>query len=106
MTPARLPAAKPLAEYPPMARDVAMLVDEQQDAGPICEGLVEACGPLAQAVHVFDVYRGKGIEAGKKSLAFSIVYRSNERTLTDAEVDKIHQKAISQVSERFGATVR
>ena len=102
----RRPRVPPLSEFPPMARDVALLVDEAQDAGPIAAALEEACGPLAVGVRLFDVYRGKGIDDGRKSLAYSVTYRSRERTLTDAEVDALHKAAVARVAERFRATVR
>jgi len=101
-----VPRAVLLMEYPPMGRDVAFLVDEAQDAGPLRDALVEHCGDLAVRVALFDVYRGKGIEEGKKSLAFSVEYRSAERTLTDEEVDTLHRDAIGKVSGLFSATVR
>ena len=68
--------------------------------------LGEACGPLAVQVRLFDVYRGKGIEDGKKSLAFSVAYRAFDRTLTDDEIDSIHGAAVSKVASLFGAVVR
>ncbi len=96
----------PLSEYPPMARDVALLVGAHQDAGPLNEALLTTCAPLAKEVRLFDVYRGKGIAEDQKSLAFSIIYRSDERTLTDEEVDQLHQRAIAQVAKQFGAVIR
>jgi phenylalanyl-tRNA synthetase beta chain len=102
----RRPRVAPLSEFPPSVRDVALLVDEGEDAGPVAAALREACGPLAMQVRLFDVYRGKGIEAGRKSLAFSVVYRAFDRTLTDDEIDSIHRAAVAAVAARFGAIVR
>jgi len=102
----RRPRAQAIPEYPPMVRDVALMVDEQLDAAPIGEELRRACGPLAVDVRLFDVYRGKGVEPGKKSLAFSVVYRAAERTLTDEEVDGVHRAAVEQVKGAFKAVVR
>ncbi len=102
----RRSAVEPLSEYPPMTRDVALLVDEELDAGPIREALKEECGQFATTVRLFDVYRGKGIPAKKKSLAFSVVYRSSERTLTDDEIDAAHGCAVTKIQELFGATQR
>lgn len=103
----RAPAfAAPLSDYPPMSRDVAFLVDEEQDAGPLREALERECGALATEVCVFDVYRGKGIPEGKKSMAFSVTYRSWERTLTDEEVDTLHRNAIGKVMELFSVATR
>ncbi len=102
----RRSAALPLHEFPPMVRDVAFLVEEARDAAPIEDALREACAPLATSVRLFDVYRGKGIEDGKKSLAFSVVYRSLEKTLTDEEVDAIHRMAIDRVKTEYGVRTR
>jgi phenylalanyl-tRNA synthetase beta chain len=99
-------AVRPLPEYPPMARDVAMLVDEAQDAEPIREALGSACAPLGQDVALFDVYRGDRVPTGKKSLAFSVVYRAPDRTLTDQEVDEAHKRGVGVVAAVFGAQVR
>jgi phenylalanyl-tRNA synthetase beta chain len=100
------PVVKPLPEYPSMVRDVALLVDDDQDTGPVVEALNIACGSLAVGVRLFDVYKGKGIPAGKKSVAFSVTYRASDRTLTEKEVDKLHKKAVEKVSGRFDAIQR
>ncbi len=98
--------AAAVPEFPSMVRDVALLVDERQDAAPIGDVLLEACGALAVHVGIFDVYSGKGIPDGKKSLAFSVTYRAHDRTLTDEEVDGIHKNAVKIVEERFAASQR
>ncbi|MBW2278158.1 MAG: phenylalanine--tRNA ligase subunit beta [Deltaproteobacteria bacterium] len=95
-----------IPEYPPMVRDVALMIDEQLDAAPVREALQRACGELAVEVRLFDVYRGKGVEPGKKSLAFSVVYRAADRTLTDEEVDALHRAAVEEVKAAHKAVVR
>ncbi len=95
-----------MSEYPPMVRDVALLLDETTDSEPIRAALKKACGPLVRGVTLFDVYRGEGIAVGKKSLAFSVIYQSGERTLTEKEVDALHQKAISLIAKEFQAVQR
>ncbi len=102
----RKPEAAALPEFPPMTRDVALLLDEKTDAGPVGEALAQACTDLGQKVELFDVYTGKGIPAGKKSLAFSIEYRAPDRTLTDKEVDDVHRRAVDEVIRRFDAKQR
>jgi phenylalanyl-tRNA synthetase beta chain len=102
----KTPAVNPMSDYPPMGRDVALLIDEKQDAGPVRDALQNHCGPLAKEVSVFDIYRGEGIPSGHKSIAYSIIYQSDERTLTDDEVDKIHQTAVDAVLKQFNATQR
>ncbi len=102
----KTPVVDPMSDYPPMVRDVALLIDENQDAGPVRDALNSHCGSLAKEVNVFDIYRGEGIPFGHKSLAYSIIYQSDERTLTDDEVDKIHQTAVETVLKQFNATQR
>ena len=89
-----------------MVRDVALLVSEDQDAGSLIDALRDACGPLATGISLFDIYRGEGIAAGRKSLAFSVVYRAADRTLTDDEVDGVHRAAVESITSRFDAVVR
>lgn len=102
----RPPCATALPEFPPMSRDVALLVDDYQDAGPISEALLSACGDLAETVRIFDIYTGQGIPEGKKSLAFSVSYRAIDRTLTDDEVDAVHNRAVATVASTFKAQRR
>src|SRR5690606_17398563 len=75
--------ARALPRFPSMARDVALVVDEAVEVGAAAAVLREAAGPLAEAVELFDVYRGEAIGAAKKSLAYRIVYRDPDATLTD-----------------------
>ncbi len=100
------PKAPVLPELPPMARDVALLVDESVDAEPLRAALGEACGELAESVRLFDVYRGDKLPEGKKSLAFSVTYRAPDRTLTDDEVDRVHRAAVERVAADFHAKAR
>ncbi|HUT77846.1 MAG TPA: phenylalanine--tRNA ligase subunit beta [Polyangia bacterium] len=102
----RRPRAPALPEFPPMSRDVALLVDESQDAEPLCAALHAACGALAESVRLFDVYRGEKLPEGRKSLAFSVIYRAADRTLTDDEVDRVHRAAVERVAADFGAKAR
>ena len=95
-----------MPDFPSMMRDVALLVDATEDSGPIGDALLRVSGDLAVGVRVFDVYTGSGIPDGKKSLAFSIVYRAPDRTLTDEEVDGIHKRAVEKVQRNFGAVQR
>ena len=66
----------------------------------------QAAGPLAEGVELFDRFVGGAIAQGSSSLAFHVVYRAGDRTLTDAEVDAAHANVVKEVGERFGATLR
>jgi phenylalanyl-tRNA synthetase beta chain len=100
------PRASALPRFPASSRDVALVVAEEYEAGAVAEALLEGGAPLAEHVELFDLYRGEHVPAGKKSLAFRVLYRDPEATLTDAKVEKAHQRACARVVEQFGAQVR
>ncbi len=96
----------PLPKFPPVDRDIAIVVNEDVLSEKVTEKIKMAGGDLIEELVLFDVYHGKQISAGKKSLAYSIRYRSQVRTLTDEEVDGIHQNVIRELEGTFGATLR
>jgi phenylalanyl-tRNA synthetase beta chain len=100
------PQMKSLPRFPASARDLAIVVDEATQAGSVAAALREAGGPLVEDVALFDLYRGDQVGAGKKSLAFRIIYRDPEATLTDARVDEAHGRLVTAAGRRFGASVR
>ena len=105
----RVPPLKefsPLPKFPPADRDIAVVVDDKLLSREIMDQIKETGGKLIEHVVLFDVYSGQQIQPGKKSLAYSIRYRSPERTLTDEEVEEIHQKVISELEKSFGAELR
>jgi phenylalanyl-tRNA synthetase beta chain len=95
-----------LPKFPPVDRDLAVVVEESLLSEKIKDKIKQVGGELVENIIVFDVYRGKQIPADKKSLAYSICYRSQEKTLTDEEVDEVHRKVISELEKTFGATLR
>ena len=95
-----------LPKFPPVDRDLAVVVDESLLSETVGDTIKEVGGGLVENITLFDVYRGKQVAAGKKSLAYSICYRSQEKTLTDEEVDTVHRKVISELEKAFGATLR
>ena len=106
---ARMPKGKrysSLPKFPPVERDLAVVVDMTLLSGLIGDKIKEAGGDLVERITLFDVYKGKQVPAGKRSLAYSICYRSPEKTLTDEEVDEIHRRVISELEKTFGATLR
>lgn len=92
--------------YPSTSRDVALIVDEDLQVGDIEKTIREAGTELLRDVKLFDVYRGKQVEEGKKSVAFSLTYRSDERTLTDEEVDTIQNRVMDILKEKYSAVIR
>ena len=106
---ARVPQRKrfsSLSKFPPVVRDIAVVVDETLLSKMVGDKIEEVGGGMVVEVTLFDVYKGKQVPAGKKSLAYSIRYRLKEKTLTEEEVDQIHRKVISELERSFGATLR
>jgi phenylalanyl-tRNA synthetase beta chain len=95
-----------LPRFPSVERDLAVVVDESFPARQIINWLKDQRHALIEDVEVFDQYRGAPIPEGKKSLAYTISYRAEDRTLTDAEVQNLHQDLVSRIGERFGAQLR
>ena len=95
-----------LPKYPAIVRDLAMLVDEEVNAADIEKTISKNGGKFFKNVTLFDVYTGKQIEKGKKSMAFTMMFQSNDRTLTDAEVDEVFNNIIAAVEKEFNAELR
>jgi phenylalanyl-tRNA synthetase beta chain len=98
--------ARTLPRFPAVNRDLAVVVAEDVEAGPVLRTLRSAGGELLEASTAFDEYRGSQLAEGTKSVAFALTFRSAERTLTDAEVDR-HLEAIkAALAKQHGATFR
>ncbi len=95
----------PIPLFPPAKRDLALAVDEKIEYGGLYETLLSG-SPLLKDVELFDVYRGKGVDPGKKSVAMHLTFADNERTLTAEEVDAAIEALTATLKEKFGATVR
>ena len=96
----------PLPKFPASTRDIAVLVDDAVPAASMQAAVEKAAGKLLESVKLFDVYKGKGIPDGKKSVAYSLSMRAPDRTLTDEECDKAMRAAISALETEFGAQLR
>jgi len=97
---------RPLPKYPSVKRDIAILLDDTINASGIYDVIKEEARQLVKSVEVFDLYKGRQIQEGKKSLAYTIQYRSDERTLNDKEVNDIHKKVQDALIKRLGAQIR
>ena len=95
-----------LPKYPSMVRDLAVILDEEVLFGDIKKTALEHGKDLVELVEIFDIYRGNQIPEGKKSIAFSITYRSHERTLRDNEVNEIQNSIIEDLENNLGAKLR
>lgn len=96
----------PLPRFPSVARDLALVMDESVAVGPLMSDMQRAGGNLLEHISLFDVYRGKQVGQGQKSVAFSLVFRAPDRTLTDAEIQKAMSKVVRACDEKHGAKIR
>lgn len=96
----------PLPKYPSTSRDIALIVKDEVFVKQI-EDIIKANGEdLVESYKLFDVYKGAQIEEGHKSIAYSITYRSKDKTLIDEDVAKVHEKILSELSEKLNANLR
>ncbi|GBE13470.1 phenylalanine--tRNA ligase beta subunit [bacterium BMS3Bbin14] len=104
--PRAVKAFKSLPRYPSVKRDIALLVPEQVAAGDLLQAILEQNVEHVERAELFDVYRGKPIEKGMKSVALSVTYRSLEQTLADETVDRFHKEIVHSLMSRFGGRYR
>jgi phenylalanyl-tRNA synthetase beta chain len=98
--------ARPLSTFPVAKEDLALVVDLDVPTDAVEQALIEGAGSLLESVRLFDVYAGDQIEAGKKSLAFSLRLRAPDRTLNVDEVTAARTAAIEAARTAVGATLR
>ncbi|MBL8533991.1 MAG: phenylalanine--tRNA ligase subunit beta [Betaproteobacteria bacterium] len=101
-----IPVFREVSKLPSVQRDLAVVVDAGIPAGDLLEALRKGLPEIVESVEVFDVYRGKGVENGKRSLAFRVLMQDTRRTLTDAEADDVMARAITLLDRSFGAQLR
>jgi len=92
--------------FPPVLEDLAVVVDENTPAERVADVIREAGGKTVASIKLFDVYRGEQIDAGMKSLAYSLTYQASDRTLTDQEAAQIRQRIVRRLEQELGATLR
>ncbi len=94
------------SRFPSVVRDLAVLVDAERPVQALLDALSAEKPAIVRSVRLFDLYHGKNLPAGRKSLAFRIVMQDTEKTLTDAEADSAIAQMIELLGQRFGATLR
>ncbi len=102
----RPPVAPVISPYPPVHLDVALAVDAAARAADVLQALRDGGGELLESVRLFDVYSGDQVGAGRKSLAFALVVRAPDRTLTAADATAVRDAAVAVAAERVGAVLR
>ena len=100
------PTYTPLPKYPAVMRDLALVCDEEVTVAQAEDVITGAAGKLLRSVKLFDIYRGTGVPEGKKSMAFSLELRSDERTLTDADSEGVMSKVLASLKENLNAVLR
>jgi phenylalanyl-tRNA synthetase beta chain len=95
----------PLPKFPAVTRDLALVCDAKLPVGDLEKAIRRGAGKLLESIHIFDVYRGEQIEHGKKSVAFSLVLRSQNETLSDEQVNAAMHKVMKEL-ETAGAVLR
>ncbi|NLC07612.1 MAG: phenylalanine--tRNA ligase subunit beta [Syntrophomonadaceae bacterium] len=96
----------PLSRYPSVQRDLALIIPESLPAAKVETKIWESGQPLLHQVTLFDVYQGKPIPEGYRSLAYSLIYQASDRTLTDEEVNERHQLVRDTLSREMGVELR
>jgi phenylalanyl-tRNA synthetase beta chain len=97
---------KPLPQFPSSRRDVAMIVPETVTHDAVLQAVKQSRAANLETVELFDVFRGKHVPAGQKSLAYAFTYRAADKTLTDIEVNAAHEKIVATFKARLQATFR
>jgi phenylalanyl-tRNA synthetase beta chain len=100
------PALRPVPAYPAVVRDVALVVDEGVTHDSIVRAMRESAPEELTRIELFDIFRGEGIGAGRKSVAYSLVYRSMCRTLTDEDANRYHEAVKDAVKRKLNAQIR
>lgn len=94
---------QPIPRYPSVSRDVTLIVDADVESGNILKWIEQLHEELVETVQLFDVFDGKPIPSGRKSISFRIVYRSSDRTLEDEEINRLHREITGHLLEEFKA---
>ena len=97
---------KKYSRFPLAQRDLSFVVDEEITSSSITNEILTKAGSDLKEINLLDIYTGKGISKGKKSLTYSLNWQAKNRTLTDDEIDKIIERIVSFLSKKFKAKLR
>jgi phenylalanyl-tRNA synthetase beta chain len=101
-----VPTYTPYSAYPASDRDIAFFIPTQFSVAEIDRAIRKVAGPLLESVELFDEYRGQNVPEGQRSLAFRLVYRASDRTLTDEDIEPVHQQVREALIEKFRVDLR
>ena len=100
------PTFTALPKYPAVSRDLALICSEDITVAQVEEVISASAGKLLRKIQLFDIYRGVGVPEGKKSMAFSLQLRADDRTLTDSDSEAVVNNVLAAVKEQLNATLR
>ena len=100
------PTYTPLPKYPTVSRDLAVLCDEALTVAEVENVMTAAGGKLLRGIKLFDIYRGTGVPEGKKSVAFALELRADDRTLTDTDSENVVNKILTALKDKLNVTLR
>ena len=103
---AAVPQFEAVSRFPASRRDVSIVVDEAVSVDALSQAIRGAAGQTLRELRVFDVYRGKGIDSGRKSISFGLILQDSSRTLSDSEADAVIAAAVAQIKQDFDGTIR
>ena len=102
----KVPVAVEVSKYPAIRRDIAIVIDDDVLVSQVVSAVQSSAPDLIQNVVIFDIYRGSGIEAGRKSVALGLILQETSRTLTDEDADSAMDAAVSKLEKEFAARLR
>jgi phenylalanyl-tRNA synthetase beta chain len=102
----KVPAYSEVSKFPPIRRDMAVLVDEKVAVSQLLNAMQGANVEFVTEIGLFDVYRGKGIAETQKSLAFFVMMQDGQKSLVDADADNVMASLLDVVKKQFGAELR
>jgi len=102
----KAPMAQAVSRFPAIRRDIAIIVDDKVSASDLVATVAAADPDLIKDVRIFDIYKGAGIEAGRKSVAIGLILQETSRTLTDDDADVVMAATISNLKDKFAAELR
>jgi len=97
--------AQPIPRFPATSRDITLIVDKDTEAMNILQMVEDLDEKIVENLHLFDVYEGSPVPAGKKSISFRITYRSATQTLEDETVNSIHREITNRLIKEFNASL-
>jgi phenylalanyl-tRNA synthetase beta chain len=102
----KVPRMQPIPEIPAIRRDLALLVPEKVNHRDIIKIINSEAGKLLEDSHLFDIYQGKGISEGYRSMAYSLTFRDNKQTLTDEQIEPLISKIVEKLGKNLEVELR